>query len=746
MNDFVNHSQSASTQNGGIRSPLDLDVTPWTPNSTGKLTPARPITPLSFAFMSEEERTAFKFPKSTSQQVSSNVMGEEKKPEEEFSSALTTFPVSIPSRKGDTNSTETSPTFSRKSFKVDDLMLVDDVSDPPMTSGPYIPKAHLGWASFGESIQPPPPPVNRTSAPQMKRKVYVIRPQNRDKSKPYYVGTGKPKKDESTSSRAKAPKIAPTVAPTVEAAATDSDEDVDVVGIDEEDSVSAMDSTRPPDLPPQPSFGSRFAAARSKKDNKPNYESDEDELSTPPQLEPQTSDTSALKRAPSTDFDIEEKVDTEGSRLEKHLVMDEVDSSQLLKTKISSSAIPILPLSKSIMERKKVAIEMTKNAVIKKVNAPKPTFKSFSVAPKSVQIPAYTDSAPVTLYSNLTKPGNFHKDARGRCVRCRDRSPVDMSTFKFVEDTTVVAVRAHLCDQTRVMIARTAIWNREYSKRLGDRAAGTVWQKPDEVTAQMTGFCSATVRRCIDIANLSIVPRCADRIGVSKAELASLKTSFGNEKFFGQPMRTPHVLTQYYAVKAQAAAAQKANANGPPPPLRMGRPPGRVEKDEPIDEEEERRHHPLTYYHPAIHDEQSSSQSTSSAAVAVKPSESSSLTATQNKMPLPSLKKTVLRWTSITTPRILRPPTLRSAAAAAVPKMAVIPVMKKREPPPKKDQTYGPKKRGRPRKVVKQADDPDELPARRSLRWRRKDVTEEVKETVEYLMNKVCSESTPNET
>lgn len=90
-----------------------------------------------------------------------------------------------------------------------------------------------------------------------------------------------------------------------------------------------------------------------------------------------------------------------------------------------------------------------------------------------------------------------------------------MSSFRFVDDSTVIAIRAHLCDQTRVMVARTAIWNREYAKRLGDRAAGTVWQKPDEVSAQMTGFCSATVRRCIEIANMSIIPKCADRVGVS---------------------------------------------------------------------------------------------------------------------------------------------------------------------------------------------------------------------------------------
>uniref|UniRef100_A0A1I7TIW1 Histone domain-containing protein n=3 Tax=Caenorhabditis tropicalis TaxID=1561998 RepID=A0A1I7TIW1_9PELO len=239
------------------------------------------------------------------------------------------------------------------------------------------------------------------------------------------------------------------------------------------------------------------------------------------------------------------------------------------------------------MERKKVALGMTKNAVVKKLTPPKTPFKNFTVAPKNVQIPAYSENTSMTLYSNVNKAVSFHKDNRGRCIRCRERSPVDMSTFKFLEDTTVVAVRAHLCDQTRVMTARTAIWNREYAKRLGERAAGTVWQKPDEVTAQMTGFCSATVCRCIDIANLSIVPRCADRIGVSKNELASLKTSFGNEKFLGQTMRTPHVLSQYYAVKAQSSATDSvpSSSDGPPPLLRMGRAPSNQDKNE----EEERK-------------------------------------------------------------------------------------------------------------------------------------------------------------
>uniref|UniRef100_A0A1I7TIV6 Uncharacterized protein n=1 Tax=Caenorhabditis tropicalis TaxID=1561998 RepID=A0A1I7TIV6_9PELO len=325
----------------------------------------------------------------------------------------------------------------------------------------------------------------------------------------------------------------------------------------------------------------------------------------------------------------------------------------------------------------------------------------------------------MTLYSNVNKAVSFHKDNRGRCIRCRERSPVDMSTFKFLEDTTVVAVRAHLCDQTRVMIARTAIWNREYAKRLGERAAGTVWQKPDEVTAQMTGFCSATVRRCIDIANLSIVPRCADRIGVSKNELASLKTSFGNEKFLGQTMRTPHVLSQYYAVKAQSSATDSvpSSSDGPPPLLRMGRAPSNQDKNE----EEERKHHPLTYYQPSS---------------ISKPEPADRLESTA----IPPLKKTVLRWTSIHTPRILRPPGLKQQT----PKMAVIPVMKNKAELKKSITTpaaTGPKKRGRPRKV--KSTEVVAQPSSRCLRSHKRDsasilVDNEVQETIRSLINEVC--------
>lgn len=53
------------------------------------------------------------------------------------------------------------------------------------------------------------------------------------------------------------------------------------------------------------------------------------------------------------------------------------------------------------MERKKVALEMTKNAVIRQANNFRPKAKNSTVAPKSVQIPAYNHKTPMTFYSNM---------------------------------------------------------------------------------------------------------------------------------------------------------------------------------------------------------------------------------------------------------------------------------------------------------------------------------------------------------
>ncbi|CAO4369199.1 unnamed protein product [Caenorhabditis nigoni] len=686
---------------------------------------AAPISPLSFAFMTDEEKAAFKFP------ASKLAEGDTKKDEEHMSP-----------NKNDSTSPPDSTSRPRKTFKVDDLLIVDDDDEPLSSPDGYEPTAHLGWASFGESIRPPPPttpppppPVlsKVVSAPApLKRKVYVIHQANRAKTKPY---------DASNHVSAATKRVSGSpVSPTSETAkkdavSSDSDAEVDVVGLDEDEStllLDVSDSANPPDLPPQSSLRSRFGS-KSKRDNRRGYDSEDDDptslryahnMTPPPRLEPQTTENQIREKKPEEDS------------IEPRLGL--LDAPQSLK---SNEPGPVLPLSKSIMERKKEALGMTRNAVIRKVDSSKSTTKNFTCAPRSVQIPAYTDKAPMTLYSNVNKPGAFHKDARGRCVRCRDRSPVDMSSFKFVDDSTVISVRAHLCDQTRVMIARTAVWNREYSKKLGDRATGTVWQKPDEVTAQMTGFCSATVRRCIEIANLSIVPRCADRIGVSKNELASLKSTFENEKFFGQTMKTPHVLTHYYSAKKQNAA-NKGTTNGPPPLPRIGRPPA-----EKVDEEEEKRHHPLTNYQP--------STSLQSTETATSPAD----------LTVPPLKKGVLRWTSIQNPRILR----TAHAPYPLPRMAVIPVLKKKDAattseaaattssgpltyvPSKKETkkeeqaaapTTGPRKRGRPKKVKPADGIPPRSSTEMTLRSRKKEIPidQVVQGLVQSLISRISGE------
>lgn len=725
MNDFVNHSEPTGEE---PRTPLNLNASKW-PSPVSTLSP---ISPLSFAFMSEEERAAFKFTGTESQKEVSKTVDELEDPKTEdlvYEDISSKFPNSIDNKCDSEDRSSISPSTSNpnsrpapKTFKINDLLIVDD-DDEPMSSPEdgYEPKAHIGWASFGESIHPPPVPspprptkISSAPAPQ-KRKVYIVRQPNRDKAKPYHIANRYPNKDTPGTSTSPTSKTAKKS--TTNNVISDSDADVDVVGIDEDEArvIDFDEIVSPPDLPPQSTVGSRYGF-RSKRDYRRAYESDDEDLinlrysgsfSPPPQLEPQTTDPQPTLFTSNRESS-SSGVKCDDDSIEKRF--GELNPSQPLKTGDSTNPETILPLSKSIMERKKVALEMTRNAVIKKPDSFKSGYKNKSCAPRDVQIPAYTDKAPVTLYSNVNKSGTYNKDYRGRCVRCRDKSPVDMSTFKFVDDSTVVSVRAHLCDQTRVMIARTAIWNREYAKRLGDRATGTVWQKPDEVTAQMTGFCSATIRRCIEIANLSIVPRCADRIGVSKHELASLKTTFGTEKFFGQTMKTPHVLTQYYSTKT----SNTPNRDGGPPPMpRLGRPP--VNKK---DEEEERKHHPLTNYQPST-----SLQSSSSTAGP------SSTTA--------PLKKSVLRWTSLNSnPRILRAP------PRPLPRIAVYPVMKKKEtgseeagPSTSPIETFktpapGIRKRGRPKKP---------RPTEMMLRPRRREtpMDREVRSVVESIVSRV---------
>ena len=70
-------------------------------------------------------------------------------------------------------SLDSTPPYNRKTFKIDDLLVVDDDEDDddsPPSANSFEPKAHLGWASFGESILPsqppsPPEPAKHTSAP-----------------------------------------------------------------------------------------------------------------------------------------------------------------------------------------------------------------------------------------------------------------------------------------------------------------------------------------------------------------------------------------------------------------------------------------------------------------------------------------------------------------------------------------------------------------------------------------------------
>ncbi|CAI2348177.1 unnamed protein product [Caenorhabditis sp. 36 PRJEB53466] len=699
---------------------LTMDDTSWWKKQEKSPPPSiPPISPLSFAFMPPEQREAFNF--SMSPESTNRSEGDDEKmaklllkdDSEDYS------PVSSPN----------SSSSSKKNMNVRDFMIVD--GEPSQGGETYEPKAHLGWASFGESIQPP---ARKTPEQQtIKRKVFVVRSQHNESSqqnKTYQIinPTSVRKRPSSSVS-------GPTPKTSVKSESKDSDSEdeiVDVVGIDDDDEtvVKVLESGKPPDLPPQRPLGSRFELQRQKKEyyNRRGFDSDDDmrdestrSSSPPPRLEPQMN---GLNNVLNTIHMIEKDplpVEINDEDLERRLGLAEHDPTQMLKTKVSQSAIPILPLSKSIMERKKAAIQMTKHA-IKRIPAPKSTAKNMTVAPRSVQIPAYTEKAPITLYSKFYKSSNIStlREPRVGCFRCREKPPVDMSSFKFLEDSSVVAVRAHLCDQTRVMIARTAVFNREYARRLGDQAHGTIWQKPDEVTAQMTGFCSATVRRCIDVANLSIIPKCADRIGVSKNELASLKLAFGAEKFCGQSMRTPHVLSQYYAVKSQNPAYLKLS--DPQPHSSGDLLQAAEEKDaEEMKKEEARKHHPL------IQQQIGASSSLSS-------------------VPAMPLKKTVLRWSSIQGPRILRQSTPKTAITT--PKLTVVPVMKtsnggiaeEQKPETSNDSN---RRRGRPRKEKPFAEEKKTriVSTRRLRSSKRLEIEEAVREVTDFLLEKVAGKA-----
>ncbi|CAI5443990.1 unnamed protein product [Caenorhabditis angaria] len=565
----------------------------------------------------------------------------------------------------------------------------------------------------------------------------------------------------------------------------DEEEEVDVVGGVEELNLNLKDLAKlsktdglldAPSLPPQRPQNSRFEKQRMRKDltrvgvlgyrsmkksaanlknDDENSDSDEDSSyirkrprlcsSPPPPLERQDGEEDVVVGKSKNPTD----------RILKRF--DGVSASQVLKTKYASSQFPTLPLSKKIMEQNKAAQEKTSpnSVVIKKMGGAKSN--ATSVAPKNLQIPAYSDRPKsITCYTkinekttkcvrvsqNINNNNNISSGNVTACQKCAENAyfRVDMANFRFMEDTTSISVRAHLCDQTRVMIARTAFWNREYARKLGERAYGTIWQKPDEVTAQQTGFCSATVRRCIEIANMSMVPKCAERTGVSNNELSSLQTAFSEDaQFCGQKMRNPHILNQYYHLKhggndsrvnemLAKAAAETAQQLLAAPKLT------REAEKEPEDgmiimqekEKEKEKEKPITTQKPAAktvsipsppplpsssssNPPKPSSQPNSDTLLLLKPA------ATQPK------KRPILRWpgspSSIppqNTPKTVVAAQILSAAIANVPPPIFMPqfaapLLKPRASASasatKKSATSGEKKtRGRPRKV-KEADD-----------------------------------------
>ncbi|CAD6190339.1 unnamed protein product [Caenorhabditis auriculariae] len=133
------------------------------------------------------------------------------------------------------------------------------------------------------------------------------------------------------------------------------------------------------------------------------------------------------------------------------------------------------------------------------------------------------------------------------CQNCRETASdnfhkVDMSDYKACEPSGR-QVRAHLCDQSRVLIARIANWNREYSNRLGIRAHGTLYSRPDELTAMQMGFCSATVKRCIEINDHLALTKCSVKNGISREALDDLKSAFQDDMYYGDvELKHPNVL------------------------------------------------------------------------------------------------------------------------------------------------------------------------------------------------------------
>uniref|UniRef100_A0A1I7X582 Uncharacterized protein n=1 Tax=Heterorhabditis bacteriophora TaxID=37862 RepID=A0A1I7X582_HETBA len=94
----------------------------------------------------------------------------------------------------------------------------------------------------------------------------------------------------------------------------------------------------------------------------------------------------------------------------------------------------------------------------------------------------------------------------------------NMDDFDFgkINKLNMGTTRAHLCDQTKVVIGRVLAYNREMSRRLGVFKRHTPFISPERLTAQQTGFSLTTIRNCSE--DRLVVGKCTDRPNTKSAE------------------------------------------------------------------------------------------------------------------------------------------------------------------------------------------------------------------------------------
>ncbi|CAB3402021.1 unnamed protein product [Caenorhabditis bovis] len=521
---FSNGSTAPSTSTGepwwevqNQIPPLQLECQAFEQCNAPNLRP--PISPLSFAFETQNP-----FAMVCGSEVTVATSNPHRSPEKS---------ISMGNIKQEKNSEE--------SLRLNDLEVVDcDANENrcrenQAQAADFEPKAYQSWEAFGQSVEEKIQEEKSKKAQSLvtikKNKIYLVRTIG-ETSKGYYVNpanSGKRKNEEGSSKngvssqssheeKAYNKRLRNDEGCDSNTNPSDSDDaPIDVVTPD----APSERPPAPPDLAPQIPQNSRYFLPKTRNVCSPraNDQDDQDEI---------------------IDVCVDDVIPKKKSLFQHN-------PHQLLTTKVTSSSIPIMPMTKTIMESKKEAIEKShaKMYARKSANSPGTNIsRGVMCAPKDVCRPAYKERSPIVFTSAAKTP----RKSKPACQSCGGFSAynVDMDDFRFVADLSTIPVRAHLCEQTRVMVARMAHWNREFAKKMGDSAKDTLWHKPDEVTAQQTGFCSATVRRCLDMANISTLPKCADRIGISKNELTQLKSIFtDDQKFCGEQMRTPHLLSAY---------------------------------------------------------------------------------------------------------------------------------------------------------------------------------------------------------